>query len=624
MSFYRYFKLVAVATALMVGVSTAAKNSSGVIRYVAGGPDAQHQKKGKGDWKNAKYKEKVFQNDNFRTGDEAQIIIALADGSSLTINERTEVSMTELMNEDGINRTMVNIKNGKVNFEVQKQANGGSFKFKTGTSTAAIRGTRGFFGMSSKRKPIASLSKGSLDFQDESSNKKVSIKEGQTAISIGNEIVVLDLSTSGEAQLFDQIDSVLNDTTLSIDSLKNAIKAKDQQLNAKLAQLRESMSCTFSTLPDTIYTSNQTIKASCPAGTMIGIFDTPVRSNGQPIELNVNWAPSLIGPKVIPFTCYIDSTTYFPCGQLATYYAGNLIKKMNRASIPLTITSSSPLEICNSANVTVEGSFDSTNTDATLFVTLGKYTSPNLVPLSAGGHFSHTIPISDKLGNWNEQNVIVEYTSEENGTEKVSIPLSVNKTCSAINMLPPNISVNVRQCKADVSINQTKGDNAIYSFYIDNNLKKEHYVDEKGKFSETLSQGAHQYKFLVTDQAGNKKEITKNIECFRKINPWKIVLKGGNEERLRVPPPPDKFSQTIYKRLSFTIKGLPNNDPFFIKQIVISQSGKKDIILRTSDLQSNTIEQEIELTRGKENKVDIVVTLKSQQVLKATKKYGGH
>ena len=177
MSFYRYFKLVAVATALMVGVSTAAKNSSGVIRYVAGGPDAQHQKKGKGDWKNAKYKEKVFQNDNFRTGDEAQIIIALADGSSLTINERTEVSMTELMNEDGINRTMVNIKNGKVNFEVQKQANGGSFKFKTGTSTAAIRGTRGFFGMSSKRKPIASLSKGSLDFQDESSNKKVSIKE---------------------------------------------------------------------------------------------------------------------------------------------------------------------------------------------------------------------------------------------------------------------------------------------------------------------------------------------------------------------------------------------------------------------------------------------------------------
>ena len=163
---------------------------------------------------------------------------------------------------------------------------------------------------------------------------------------------------------------------------------------------------------------------------------------------------------------------------------------MNRGSSPLTITSSSPLEICNSANVTIEGTFDSTNTDATLFVTLGKYTSPNLVPLSAGGHFSHTIPISDKLGNWNEQNVIVEYTSEENGTEKVSIPLSVNKTCSAINMLPPNISVNVRQCKADVSINQTKGDNAIYSFYIDNNLKKEHYVDEKGN--------------AKTDNCGNK------------------------------------------------------------------------------------------------------------------------
>ena len=112
MSFSRLFGILFLATAFLTGTSFAAKNNSGKVRYTVG--DASLQKKGKGDWAPVRMGNKVAQNDNIRTLLEAQVIISLPDGSSLTINENTFVAMSELRSEDGINRTTVDIKNGKV------------------------------------------------------------------------------------------------------------------------------------------------------------------------------------------------------------------------------------------------------------------------------------------------------------------------------------------------------------------------------------------------------------------------------------------------------------------------------------------------------------------------------
>ena len=83
MSFSRYFKLVAIATALMIGYSPAAKKiSSGKIRN-ASGPQALHEPKGKGGYIPAETGSKVTKKDRFKTGDESLIIIGPLPSTSV-------------------------------------------------------------------------------------------------------------------------------------------------------------------------------------------------------------------------------------------------------------------------------------------------------------------------------------------------------------------------------------------------------------------------------------------------------------------------------------------------------------------------------------------------------------
>ncbi len=623
MSFYRFFKLIAIATALMVGVSSAAKNAFGNITYVAGGNQAEHKKKNK-DWKQAKFKDKVYQHDDLRTGDEAQIKIQLPDGSAITINERTLVSMAELMNENGINQTLVDIKNGKVNFDAQKQANGSNFKFKTGTATAAIRGTAGVVGKSSKSKMIVSLHNGEVKFTDEVTNKSAMVKGGQTAFLYKDSIVTLDLPSSGDPAVYNIIDTLLNDTTKSIDEVIDAVKNSEKQYRDYMDELRQSIQCSIAPLPDTVYEATQTVKATCTVGTLVGIYEAPIRAEGEVLELTVNWAPSLVGQKKIPLTCYIDGTHGFPCGQVNTYYAGSAGKSDSKPE-PLTITSGSTMEVCNSSNITIEGTFDSTDTQATLYIQLGNYKSDELVHVSVGGHFSHTIQVSDKQGNWNATKAFVYYKSKKNGDQKKEIDLVINKSCKAINLIFPLIEVSKNECQANISVNNIDGDNAIFSYFVDEQPQKERYVESKTSFPIKLKKGVHNYRFVIEDLAGNSKEIQKEYACFSNLKNPRIKLSKGRKERLRVPPPPSGISNIIYRQLSFTVKGLPpGNDPRYIKEVKIVQDEKEIANLKTTDLQSNTITQEIQLSRGKTSTIDITVTLMSNQILHATKTYEVH
>ena len=627
MSFSRCFKLLTALLAVLVGVSFAAKSASGKFRYAVG--DVFLHRNGEKQVVKSSEPTKLKQAKNVREGDdietliESEVIVALPDGSSFNVQENTIVAITKLSFDNGENNFVTEVKKGKMSFDVQKQANSKSnFKFKTGTATAAIRGTLGFVGVSKGNKAIASLFEGFLDFTDAKTNKSISITGGQTVVSLDEDFIVMELSTSGTAQLYDVIDSVLSNSTLSADSIKKTIEQKDKELSNALKEKRNKIKCSFATIADTVYTPSQTIKATCTEGTYVRIFDEPVRSNGSEIELQVGWAPGTYGRKRIPVTCYIDSATSFPCGQIETYYAGAPEQTHANLHTRLTITSSSPLEICNPATAVVEGVFDTTDKEAVLTVSLGKLSSPNLVPHSTKGTFSYSFPISDKNKNWNEKEVVVKYESSKNGTQQAKIPLKINKACKAVNLTPPAMTIYANKCKAYLSIDQIESDKAIYTYYIDNVAQKEILFEGNSKINEKLEQGEHNYKFRLVDQADNKVELNKKLECYPPIPNAKIKVEGNTRERLRVPPPPDNFSQSLYRQLRFTITGLPQNNHKFIKQIVISQSGKKDITLMGASIQSNYIDQQIEISRGKkENKVEITVTLWGGDILKAYKYY---
>ena len=330
MSFSRFFRLFAPILAVFVGVSFAAKSQSGRVHYAVGevfvlrsgaemviksnDPDKNKLKKAKN----------VKERDDIITKLESEVIIGLPDGSSFNVQENTVVTITKLSFEDGENNFITEVKRGSMKFDVQKQANSKSkFKFKTGTATAAIRGTSGFFGVS-KNHPIASLFEGKLDFANEALNKSASITGGQTIIYYQDDFIVMDLESSGNSKLFAALDSILADTTLSIDAIRKAAAEKDKQITKSQNDLKSKIQCDITALPDVVTSPKQTITAKCSEGTHIRIFGDPVRSDGNEIKLDVDWAPSTIGQKKIPLTCYFDgdSTNTIQCGLVTTYYSG--------------------------------------------------------------------------------------------------------------------------------------------------------------------------------------------------------------------------------------------------------------------------------------------------------------
>lgn len=624
MSFSRFFRLIAPLLSILVGVSFATKTAK--IHYAVGDAflyrnDEKQVIKSTEPMPGLKKAKNVKEGDNIQTLLESEVIVALPDGGSFSIQENTLVAITKLSFENGENNFETLVKKGSMKFDVQKQANNKSkFKFKTGSSTAAIRGTDGFVGVSNGCS-IASLATGNLDFTPDENQNATSIVGGQTIVYCQKGLLILELNTSGNSILFNALETILNDTTLTIDSLRKAIHEKDKQLTKRVNELKNRVKCSIAALPDTVYSSSQTIKATCTQGTHIRIYDTPIRSNGSEISLNVNWEASEFGQKKIPLTCSFDrnTKTTYQCGLITTYYAQD--PNSSTSKLPLTITSGIPLEVCDPAMASIEGTFDTTDQNASLTVTLGKYTSPNLIPLSAKGRFSHSIPVSEKNGNWNEKNIYVNYSSSINGNQKKEIPLKVTKSCKTVNQLPPKIFLSTNKCKAQLAISQIKGDKAIYTLSVDNIDKKESYLEGDSKFSETLTRGVHQYKFTVEDLAGNKDEIRKELECYPPLKTAKIVINGaGESEPSRTPPPPQGINTKIYRPLSFSVKNLPQNDPSYIKQIDISIPGN-NIQLRGTDLQSNQIDQQIEISRGKPTTVKITVTLKSGEILTATKTF---
>ena len=626
MTFYSYFKAVSVLMVALVGISSAAKIGSGKVTYKVG--EATYQKGGAGDWKDVRQSMPVKQSDRVRTLSETQVVIALPDGSSISIEENSIVELSELLSEDGKNKFAADIKAGKMKFDIQKQENAQStIKFKTGTATAAIRGTTGYVG-SVRGRQFLSVRSGLVEYQV--GNKSVSVKGGQTAVTDGESTSVVDLSASGDGDFFKELDAVLGDSTISLDSLSKILADKDSQYKEALNAITDSLKCSFSPIPDTIHETSVTIKATCPSGIVAEINNQKIKSEGAEIQFNINWASSTVGEKKFPATCYLGRVSK-ECGLLKTYYipqaADTAVVDTTPAApvhVKLDLTTKA-ITVCDNGAATIEGVFDPNDPTASLVVNIGNVKSGNLVPVNLNGQFSYTISVSDQKGNWNEDKATVTYMSNTYGTEIATAKIEVDKSCKDVNMQAPSVKIantDSIQCKATLNVTGANDDLVLLTPYISGAPLNQFKFTADGTTQINLKPGLKDYVFAVEDMAGNTSSISKTLGCYPTKEQYGINIAGKAVESLRIPPPPKDITSSIYRNLHFSVAGLLQNDPIFIKEITITQQGKPSTVLSGSDLHINSFDYQVELPRdAKSVRIDIKVKMKNGAILSAYKIY---
>lgn len=626
MFFSQKSKILVIFTALLLAMpSLAAKSTSGKVRSVLG--DVARQKANKTNWAALRVGATVEQADKIRTEIESQAIINLPDGSSISIEENTLVVFEELIAKDGNQKLTADVQQGKVRFDVQKQkGKESSFQFRTGTATAAVRGTSGVIGQTSRGKPIAALREGKLEITTGSG--QVNINGGETAVPNGDSFVVLELASSGDLDFLNKIDSLLSDTTKSIDDLKKSIQSLDSVYAANLKDAVDTLGCAFESIPDTVTSPFLTIQGSCKPGIFIEVGAERIETTDEPFQFTPTWDESAYGAKKFPVSCFVGKIS-LPCGYITTTYAkpGKPVKKIEKQEpkaekVPFKLTTPSPVKVCKTGTVTMEGTFDTTATNATLFVKLGSYTSPNLVPLSQGSKFSHTIAVSDRIGNWEEKKAFAEFHTAE-GVQTESVDLDIDKSCAKVNQVTPIVNFqryDSTRCNISISISNIKGDVVLLSTFVDGALTKETSLDKDIFTTFKLKAGSHKYTFKAEDRAGNKAELVKTLGCFPNLNTT-LAVQGGNYELIRAPLSPKGSKTGITRNVKFKVANVPQQDPSQIKRITIKQNGKNVVQLQNKQITDLNFDIPVELVRDKKTIIKIEVVMKNGRVLNASKTY---
>ncbi|MBQ9225138.1 MAG: FecR domain-containing protein [Fibrobacter sp.] len=655
MSFSGKIKASMVLLLAVSSVAFAAKGTSGKVIDKLG--DAKLQKSTKiGVWDEINVGNRVREKDQIRTGIESHVAITLSDGSSIVVQENSLVEFTTLQAEDGIQTALTDIKTGKVRFDAQKQHSGGSFKFKTATATAAIRGTDGTFGKTIKDKATyLSLGRGNAILRHNTTGQECEVNGGQTAIFRGEKgsCLVLDIKNSGNKELVNALDTLLDNETITEEKLKETLGKLDADLQERISKAFESISCKFEPLEDTITVNKVSTKATCPEGVQLSISGATLKNNNNTYDITLDWKANANGPKKFNATCtgslevpckqqkgkkgkqpLCKKEVSFECGTLTTFYKNpaDTVKadtaKTDSAAVDsssakkFAVTTPSPVTVCEPGSVTIEGTFDQTDPKGTLYVKMGKYKSRNLVPLSANGEFTHTINISDMAGNWNETKVTVEY-SGASGNHKATVLLNVNKTCKQVNMKRPALtfaSTSPIRCDARFALAEATDDIVIVSKEIDGNAYGETTYRQNSNLAIKLTPGIHKYTLKATDQAGNSTQISRKLGCFPPHSAT-IEVVGGTYEYVPAPPPPPKTPDEIRKTMRFRLIGVLQQDPAHIKHIRVTHENKTLLDLTGDQITELDYDVPVTLSRGTTPTIKIYVEMMNGKKYNSGKTY---
>lgn len=618
--------------------SYADKPLKGKVRYAVG--EVNRQKAKQDDWKPLKTFATVEEADKIKTEEASQATIAFPDGSILSVEENSLVEIKILSSDDGGSQhAMADIKEGKVGFNAQTQPLGNTMQFRTGTATAAIRGTSGAIVALKDNQSLISLATGLMALSVDKSHEEM-LNPQQTSVTIPErfkkeeKFAFFKAVSSGNISFVKGIVDIIEKNSSEASSydewfynISVAVTKADQEFQKKLADAKARLNCQFDNLPDTTTTKMVTIKGRCSS------IISKMQVNGEnfeniptSFENTLTWnditAPGL---QKVTINCEDEqSGITFECGKLSTYYnpSQNATEAAATSSEGVSITSKQPLEADESGYVNIEGTYDPNNI-VSIIVSIGSRSTKNLVSKSGSGEFFATIPVSDEIGNWNEDVAIVTYTTKNGAKKEENLELSIDKSKKAVNITSSKIQFisadSVSKCAANIALGNVKGDQVIFTTMIDGTPVSEKRYTDNAKITAKLKPGKHSYKFVATDMAGNKQELNKELGCYA-LSSGKISINGSAYERLRVPPPPSGIDPTIRKNLKFKVENIPGRNPDYLKRVTVKKNG---IILfqQQSQFEDISFDIPIDLNRGTKNVFQVEVVLKNRSVLTATKTY---
>lgn len=265
--------------------------------------DANLQRKSAGDWSQLRIGQSVAEKDRIRTGAESEAVLSVSDGSSLWITELSEVTLDVEIFDSLSRQVSVIVNNGGVHFDVQKQRPGNTLMFRTGTATAAIRGTAGFVG-GFNGQMVASLKEGKVDVSG-ANGASESIVENQTVLVDQNgKVKKLQLRSSGTRALSMQLANVNIFGDGTIDSLEQALNDFDKDYSKRVDAFEKKLRFQASPLSPQVFFPNVTLQARVTPGvvvTVLGESDT-VGANGV-YQRTFEWDDDAYGTKRFLATC---------------------------------------------------------------------------------------------------------------------------------------------------------------------------------------------------------------------------------------------------------------------------------------------------------------------------------
>lgn len=493
---HHFWARTCIAGSLLLVPAFAASPSSsiGKVRYTLG--EVTVQKKAKNNWNPLRIGLKVREKDLIRTLVESEAGIALSDGSSITIEENTTILFENAVDKQSKNTQTVEIRTGRVFFDVQKQKEGNQFQFKTGTATAAIRGTNGFI-EGSDTGTIVSLETGKMLVTD-SSGQTLEVNAGETLIQErGKTMRKFRTSNAGTKGLAKEISREKANNTFSAENLEK--RAEDLAKESLLIQ----NPCQFQPIPSIVTTPEVHVAGKCKDSVQVRVNGvSAIFSDSGTFDVPVNWDSESFGSKRIRVKCSKGNAEVL-CQEANLEYAQETSND-DRAFI--RIRKDRTISMNSIEGLTVDADFFSEDPNAKVTVSLGGITSPNLNSPDANGHAHFTISPQNPDLKWTEEFAVVTLESQKK-TIRDTVAVS----------FPPKLSIigaSADQCEIRYSLVGTRNGKVIVEEFVDGMpaYKTEHTSDVPSANLPMLK-GKRRYRILVEDAAGNRSEISDTFHC---------------------------------------------------------------------------------------------------------------
>jgi hypothetical protein len=281
------------------------------------------QKAGKENWVGLRVGRTVIEKDRIRTALESETILELSEGSVLTVSELSDVRLEADLVDNAKKLVAVDIQTGKVHFDIQRQPDR-EFQFKTGTATAAIRGTAGFVG-SVNGQTVASLKEGKVEVSNKAGVTKSVGKNQTLLVDTAGTTKVLQLASSGTEALANAIDSIVKvadgGAAMNTALLEKSINTFDQSYAVRQREFEKRLQFRATGIADTLFVPSVMLQARVTPGTIVTVWgqrDTVPESGIY--QRTFTWGDSAYGAKRFLVSCS-DGSVELPCYMWVTEYA---------------------------------------------------------------------------------------------------------------------------------------------------------------------------------------------------------------------------------------------------------------------------------------------------------------